>query len=94
MLAAAIVICALCVPGAVLIWRLGGLWMQAEFLAYKQSKYREAMEDTSKQAHEMQLALAARIGTLEASLGASVDGLATRIVRLENGRVLQERRSA
>lgn len=94
MIPAAIVIASLCVPGAVLLWRLGELWLQTEFLAYRREKHREAAEATAKQAHEIQAQVLARVGALETTLGASIDGINTRVLRLENGRVLQERRSA
>jgi hypothetical protein len=68
-LAAAIVIAALCFPGAVLLWRLGELWLQTEFLAYRKEKHRESAEATAKQAHEIQAAVVARVAGLELSLG-------------------------
>ena len=88
---AALVIASLCFPGAVLLWRLGGLWMQAEYLEYKREKNREQAEAVAKQAHEIQAQLVTRIASLETTLGASIDGVSTRVLRLENGRVLQER---
>ena len=91
MISAAIVIAALCVPGAVLLWRLGELWLQTEFLAYRREKHRETAETTAKQAHEIQAALVARLGALESALGATADGINTRLSRLEQGRTIDKR---
>jgi hypothetical protein len=88
---AAIIVAALCIPGAVLLWRLGELWLQTEFLEYRRQKHRESADAAVRQAHEIQAALTARIDALNTSLSDLASEYNTRLSRLEQGRTIEKR---
>lgn len=69
---------------------MGGIWKQAEFLAYRRECHAEQAAATAKQAHEIQAALTGRIEELSKFIADTN----SRVARLEQGRVLLERKSA
>jgi hypothetical protein len=83
---AALVIAALCLPLTALVWRLGGLWTQGEFLAYKREKNRESAELAAKQAHEIQASLLAKHEDLHKAFNAYVEQTNHQIHVLKQGR--------
>jgi len=83
---AAIVIAAICAPLTVLVWRMGGLWLQTEFLAYRREKNRESAELAAKQAHEIQASLIARHEALDRSFAEFVEQTNHQLNLLKQGR--------
>ena len=83
---AAIVVAAICAPLTVLVWRMGGLWLQAEFLAYKRERNRESAELAAKQAHETQASLIAKHEDLHKAFAEFVEQTNHQLHLLKSGR--------